>query len=156
MHIGALGWNGGLTFAMLYCIVPRIYGTTLYSVRLANTHFWMATLGMLFYAIPLYIAGITQALMWKEFTPDGVLRYGNFLETVRAHPADVLAARRRRHDLPDRRADRALQPLPDRRVGRVPARRGGAGRRRCARCPRPRAAAWHRALEGRPTPVRAC
>jgi cytochrome c oxidase cbb3-type subunit I/II len=82
VHVGALGWNGGLTFAMLYYIVPRIYGTTLYSVRLANTHFWLLTLGVLFYSIPLYIAGITQALMWKEFTADGVLRYGNFLETV--------------------------------------------------------------------------
>ncbi len=82
VHVGALGWNGGLTFAMLYYIVPRIYGTTLYSVKLANTHFWLATLGVLFYAIPLYIGGITQSLMWQEFTADGALRYGNFLETV--------------------------------------------------------------------------
>src|SRR5690606_8328699 len=63
-------------------IVPRIYGTTLYSTRLANTHFWLATLGILFYAIPLYVAGITQSLMWQEFTADGALRYPNFLETV--------------------------------------------------------------------------
>ncbi len=82
VHIGALGWNGGLTFAMLYYIVPRIYRTSLHSVRLANTHFWLATLGMLFYSIPLYIGGIMQSLMWQEFTPDGALRYGNFLETV--------------------------------------------------------------------------
>src|SRR5262245_51737007 len=82
VHLGALAWNGGLAFAMLYYIVPRIYGTTLYSVRLANLHFWAATLGILFYAIPLYVAGITQSLMWQEFTPDGTLRYANFLETV--------------------------------------------------------------------------
>jgi cytochrome c oxidase cbb3-type subunit I/II len=67
---------------MLYYIVPRIYGTTLYSTRLANTHFWLATLGILFYAIPLYVAGITQSLMWQEFTAEGTLRYPNFLETV--------------------------------------------------------------------------
>jgi cytochrome c oxidase cbb3-type subunit I/II len=82
VHLGALAWNGGLTFAMLYYIVPRIYGTRLYSVKLANAHFWAASLGVLFYAIPLYIGGITQSLMWREFTPDGALRYPNFLETV--------------------------------------------------------------------------
>jgi len=82
VHLGALAWNGGLSFAMLYYIVPRVYGTKLFSVRLANIHFWAATLGILFYAIPMYIAGITQSLMWREFTPDGALRYGNFLETV--------------------------------------------------------------------------
>src|SRR6187399_2341640 len=82
VHLGALAWNGGLAFAMLYYIVPRIYGTRLYSNRLANAHFWLATLGILFYAIPMYVAGITQSLMWKEFTADGALRYPNFLETV--------------------------------------------------------------------------
>jgi cytochrome c oxidase cbb3-type subunit I/II len=82
VHLGALAWNGGLAFAMLYYIVPRIYGTRLYSVRLANVHFWLATLGILFYAIPMYVAGITQSLMWQEFTADGGLRYANFLETV--------------------------------------------------------------------------
>ena len=82
VHIGALGWNGMLTFGMLYWLIPRIYGTKLYSVKLANTHFWIGTLGILFYAIPLYWAGWTQSLMWKQFTPDGFLQYGNFLETV--------------------------------------------------------------------------
>ena len=82
VHLGALAWNGGLGFAMLYYIVPRIYGTRLYSVGLANLHFWLATIGILFYAIPLYIGGIVQSLMWREFNPDGTLRYGNFLETV--------------------------------------------------------------------------
>ena len=82
VHIGALGWNGMLTFGMLYWLLPRIYGTKLYSVKLANTHFWIGTLGILFYAIPLYWAGWTQSLMWKQFTPDGFLQYTNFLETV--------------------------------------------------------------------------
>ena len=82
VHIGALGWNGMLTFGMLYWLIPRIHGTKLYSIKLANTHFWIGTLGILFYAIPLYWAGWTQSLMWKQFTADGFLQYGNFLETV--------------------------------------------------------------------------
>ena len=82
VHIGALGWNGMLTFGMIYWLVPRLYNTKLYSVKLANIHFWLATLAIVFYAVPLYIGGITQALMWKQFTPDGFLKYPNFLETV--------------------------------------------------------------------------
>lgn len=82
VHVGALGWNGFMTFGILYWLVPKIYKTNLYSRKLANFHFWIGTLGILFYAIPLYWAGFTQGLMWKEFTPEGLLRYPNFLETV--------------------------------------------------------------------------
>lgn len=82
VHVGALGWNGMLTFGILYWLIPKIYNTKLYSVKLANTHFLISTLGILVYAIPLYWAGWTQSLMWKQFTPDGFLQYGNFLETV--------------------------------------------------------------------------
>lgn len=82
VHVGTLGWNGFLTFGVLYWLLPRIFQTKLYSVKLANAHFWIGTLGMLFYVIPLYWAGWTQSLMWKQFTPDGFLQYGNFLETV--------------------------------------------------------------------------
>ena len=82
VHIGTLGWNGMLTFGILYWLLPRIFNTKLYSPKLANTHFWIGTLGILFYAIPLYWAGWTQSLMWKQFTADGFLQYGNFLETV--------------------------------------------------------------------------
>jgi cytochrome c oxidase cbb3-type subunit I/II len=81
VHIGGLGWNGMLTFGILYWLVPRIYKTELYSKTLANTHFWVATLGILFYAVPLYWAGFKQSLMWKEFTEAGNLQYP-FLETV--------------------------------------------------------------------------
>jgi cytochrome c oxidase cbb3-type subunit I/II len=84
VHIGTLGWNGMLTFGILYWLIPRIYDTKLYSVKLANTHFWVSTLGTLFYAVPLYFAGWTQHFMWKEFVPEGYLLYGNFLETVTA------------------------------------------------------------------------
>ncbi|MDZ7719755.1 MAG: cytochrome-c oxidase, cbb3-type subunit I [Balneolaceae bacterium] len=82
VHNGALLWNGGLTFAMLYYITPKIYKTKLYSIKLANVHFWFATLGAIFYVIPMYWGGITQSLMWKEFTTEGLLQYPNFLETV--------------------------------------------------------------------------
>jgi cytochrome c oxidase cbb3-type subunit I/II len=82
VHNGALMWNGGLTFAMLYYITPKIYKTKLYSVKLANIHFWFATLGAIFYVIPMYWGGITQSLMWKQFTAEGFLQYPNFLETV--------------------------------------------------------------------------
>jgi cytochrome c oxidase cbb3-type subunit I/II len=82
VHVGALGWNGFLTFGALYWLWPRMYRTELYSKQLANIHFWVGTLGIIFYAIPLYWAGWTQALMWKEFTPEGTLAWGNFLDTV--------------------------------------------------------------------------
>lgn len=82
VHLAALAWNGGLAFAMLYYIIPRIYNTKLYSLKLANTHFWFATLGIVIYVVPLYWGGITQSLMWREFTADGFLKYPNFLETV--------------------------------------------------------------------------
>ncbi|MCK5572429.1 MAG: cytochrome-c oxidase, cbb3-type subunit II, partial [Bacteroidetes bacterium] len=82
VHIGALGWNGFLTFGILYWLVPRLYNTTLFSKKLANIHFWIGTLGIVFYAVAMYTSGITQSLMWKEFTPLGVLQYPNFLETV--------------------------------------------------------------------------
>ncbi|QHT68859.1 cytochrome-c oxidase, cbb3-type subunit I [Rhodocytophaga rosea] len=82
VHVGALGWNGFLTFGMLYWLIPQMWKTSLYSKKLANLHFWLGTLGILFYALPLYWAGITQSLMWKEFTPEGFLKYPNFLETV--------------------------------------------------------------------------
>jgi cytochrome c oxidase cbb3-type subunit I/II len=82
VHVGGLGWNGFLTFGMVYWLIPRLYGTKLYSKGLANAHFWVGTLGIVFYAVPLYFAGFTQALMWKQFTPDGYLVYKNFLDTL--------------------------------------------------------------------------
>ncbi len=81
-HVGGLGWNGFLTFGILYWLIPRIFKTELYSKKLMNYHFWIGTIGILFYAVPMYWAGFTQSLMWKDFTADGVLKYPNFLETV--------------------------------------------------------------------------
>ncbi len=82
VHVGALGWNGFLTFAMLYWLVPRIFQTNLYSEKLVKTHFWIGTIGIAFYAIPMYISGFTQGMMWKQFTAEGTLQYGNFLDTT--------------------------------------------------------------------------
>ena len=82
VHTGALGWNGFLTFSVLYWLFPRLYNTKLWSTKLANYHFWIAVLGMMFYVIPMYWSGITQGLMWKQFNSDGFMQYPNFLETV--------------------------------------------------------------------------
>ncbi len=82
VHTGALGWNGFLTFGVLYWLIPRLYNTKLWSIKLATTHFWIGLLGMVFYVVPLYWAGVAQGLMWQQFTPEGTLQYPNFLETV--------------------------------------------------------------------------
>jgi cytochrome c oxidase cbb3-type subunit I/II len=82
VHVGGLGWNGFLMFGILYYLIPKMYDTKLYSIKLANFHFWIGSLGILFYALPMYWAGFVQSAMWKEFTVDGVLAYPNFLETV--------------------------------------------------------------------------
>ena len=81
-HIAGMGWNGGMIFGMLYWLVPKLFRTPLYSKKMANTHFWLATLGILMFAIPLYWAGITQWLMLREYNANGLLTYPNFLETT--------------------------------------------------------------------------
>ena len=82
VYIGALGWNVFLTFGILYWIIPKIFRTELYSKKLANWHFWLGSLGILFYAVPMYWAGFTQYFMWQQFNKEGLLQYPNFLETV--------------------------------------------------------------------------
>jgi cytochrome c oxidase cbb3-type subunit I/II len=82
VHIGGLGWNGMMTFGMLYWLFPKLYRTDLYSKKMANQHFWIATLGILLYAVPMYIAGFMQGLMWQDFNPDGTLQNADFLKTV--------------------------------------------------------------------------
>lgn len=82
VHVGALAWNGFLTFGMIYWLVPRLFKTKLYSVKLANAHFWIGTLGIIMYALPMYVAGFMQSSMWNQFDADGTLKYPNFLETV--------------------------------------------------------------------------
>lgn len=93
VHVGGLGWNGFLTFGMLYWMVPRMWNTKLFSSKLANLHFWLGTLGIIFYALPMYVSGVVQSLMWKEFNPEGFLVYKNFLETtVQILPLHMLRA----------------------------------------------------------------
>lgn len=81
VHVGALGWNGFLTFGIIYWLIPRMFNTKLYSEKLASMHFWIGTLGIVLYAVPLYWAGIMQSLMWKEFTPEGQLKW-QFMDSV--------------------------------------------------------------------------
>lgn len=82
VHVGGLGWNGMMTFGMIYWLVPKLFKTELYSRKLANQHFWIATLGIILYAVPMYIAGFMQGLMWQDFNEAGTLVYKDFLETV--------------------------------------------------------------------------
>lgn len=82
VHVGALAWNGFMTFGIVYWLLPRLTKGEIYSQKMANFHFWIATLGIILYALPMYVAGFVQAQMWKQFNPDGSLVYGNFLETV--------------------------------------------------------------------------
>lgn len=82
VHVGGLGWNGFMIFAVLYWVIPRMWNTKLYSTKLANVHFWLGTLGIIFYALPMYVSGVVQSLMWKEFNAEGFLVYKNFLETT--------------------------------------------------------------------------
>ena len=82
VHVGGLGWNGMFTFGMAYYLVPKLWRTNLYSKKLANAHFWIATLGIVLWVIPMYWAGFTQGLMWKDYNPDGSLAHPNFLETL--------------------------------------------------------------------------
>lgn len=82
VHGGALGWNGFLTFGMIYYLIPRLYNTKLYSIALANFHFWVGLTGILTYYISMWAAGITQGLMWMAIDESGQLTYPDFVETV--------------------------------------------------------------------------
>ena len=93
VHSGALGWNGMITFACVYFLVPRLWQKKrLYSLRMINWHFWLATLGIVFYAASMWVAGITQGLMWREYGSDGYL-VNSFIDTVSAlHPMYLMRA----------------------------------------------------------------
>ncbi len=84
VHGGALGWNGFMAAGMFYWLVPRLYGTKLYSERWANLHFWLGMVGIVLYMASMYVSGITQGLMWRALTPEGTLLYPNFLESISA------------------------------------------------------------------------
>ena len=82
VHAGVLGWNGFMTFGMLYWMMPRLFQTKLYSKKLCAAHFWIGTIGMVLYVLAIYAAGITQGLMWRAFDVNGRLSYPDFIETV--------------------------------------------------------------------------
>ncbi|WP_374543909.1 cytochrome-c oxidase, cbb3-type subunit I [Sphingorhabdus sp.] len=84
VHSGALGWNGMVTFGCLYYLTPRLWNRKrLYSLRMVNWHFWLASAGIVFYASAMWVSGIMQGLMWREYGADGYLVY-SFVETVDA------------------------------------------------------------------------
>ncbi|MGE3396418.1 MAG: cytochrome-c oxidase, cbb3-type subunit I [Sphingomonas sp.] len=93
VHSGALGWNGMITFAAIYYLTPRLWNRErLYSLRMVNWHFWLATLGIVLYAASMWVAGIMQGLMWREYGADGYLVYA-FSEVVAAmHPMYLIRA----------------------------------------------------------------
>jgi len=82
VHGGALGWVGFMIFGMVYWLIPRLFQTPLHSKKLANLHFWIATIGIVLYVVSMWAAGITQGLMWRAFDETGRLQYPDFLETV--------------------------------------------------------------------------
>jgi len=82
VHAGTLGWVGFMTFGMLYWLIPRMFQTPLWSQKLANAHFWTSTIGILLYTVPIYVAGLTQGLMWLAIDDTGNLAYADFVETV--------------------------------------------------------------------------
>jgi cytochrome c oxidase cbb3-type subunit I/II len=91
-HAGALGWNGFMAAGMFYWLVPRLYGRKqLHSVRAADLHFWIGTAGIVLYLVAMWVAGVTQGLMWRATNPDGSLMYPDFVETVKAiHPLYIV------------------------------------------------------------------
>jgi len=82
VHSGALGWNGMMTFGMLYWLTPRLFQTKLWSTKAASLHFWIATIGILLYIVPIYVAGLAQGLMWRSMDETGQLVYPDFVETI--------------------------------------------------------------------------
>jgi cytochrome c oxidase cbb3-type subunit 1 len=84
VHSGALGWVGLISMGSLYYLIPRLFGReTMYSIRAIEVHFWVATVGIVLYAVSMWISGVTQGLMWRAVEPDGTLTY-SFVESVKA------------------------------------------------------------------------
>jgi cytochrome c oxidase cbb3-type subunit 1 len=84
VHSGALGWVGLVSMGCIYYLIPRLYGRTeMWSVPLINTHFWIATIGIVLYIAAMWIAGVMQGLMWRAVSDDGTLTY-TFIESVKA------------------------------------------------------------------------
>jgi len=92
VHSGSLGWVAFVSFGALYCLIPWVFQRRLYSLALVNWHFWISTIGIVFYISSMWVAGIMQGLMWRAYTKEGFLEY-SFVETVEAiHPQYVIRA----------------------------------------------------------------
>lgn len=91
VHSGALGWNGFMSFGMIYWLVPRLWQRDLHSEKLANVHFWIGTIGILIYVVSMYTAGLTQGMMWRAFDETGILQY-TFLEAIKEGKLELLYA----------------------------------------------------------------
>jgi cytochrome c oxidase cbb3-type subunit 1 len=84
VHAGALGWVGMISVGSIYYLIPRLFGRTeMHSVKLITLHFWVATIGIVLYIAAMWIAGVTQGLMWRAVNPDGTLTY-TFVESTKA------------------------------------------------------------------------
>ncbi|HLW90762.1 MAG TPA: cytochrome-c oxidase, cbb3-type subunit I [Roseiarcus sp.] len=92
VHSGSLGWVAFVSFGALYCMIPWIFQRKLYSLKLVEWHFWLASIGIVFYISAMWVAGIMQGLMWRAYTDQGFLEY-SFVETTEAmHPMYVIRA----------------------------------------------------------------
>ena len=90
VHSGALGWVGMISIGAVYFLIPRLFDREIYSKKLIETHFWVATIGIVLYIAAMWISGVMQGLMWRAVNADGTLTY-SFIETVQAmHPYYVV------------------------------------------------------------------
>lgn len=90
VHSGALGWVAFITIGSMYYLIPRLFGTEIYSKKLIETHFWIATIGIVLYITSMWISGVMQGLMWRAVNTDGTLTY-SFVESVQAmHPFYII------------------------------------------------------------------
>ncbi len=92
VHSGALGWVAMVSIGAMYFLIPKLFDTEIYSKKLIETHFWIATIGIVLYITSMWISGIMQGLMWRAINSDGTLTY-SFVESVQAmHPFYIVRA----------------------------------------------------------------
>jgi len=92
VHSGALGWVAMVSIGAMYFLIPKLFNTEIYSKKLIETHFWIATIGIVLYITSMWISGIMQGLMWRAINSDGTLTY-SFVESVQAmHPFYIVRA----------------------------------------------------------------
>jgi cytochrome c oxidase cbb3-type subunit 1 len=90
VHSGTLGWVAMVTYGTMYYLIPRLFGRELYSSKLVELHFWIATIGIVLYITAMWVSGIMQGLMWRAVNTDGTLTY-SFVESVQAmHPFYII------------------------------------------------------------------